>query len=346
MAAVVWAVAVAFASVVISGVSAGGATLASTASVAAVSSIVQLNGVSCVTATTCFAVGEGSTGRPLAPVTTLTERWNGRSWTVIPSPNPTGAKNSHLKAVSCTGAKNCLAVGRSAKTKTSGAALVERWNGTKWSIIATPNPTRTGLGGLSCVTATFCMAVGTQAGDPAGIVTHTLAERWNGAKWSIVPSPNPHVNTIVLDGVSCTSPTNCSAVGYYDVPKLETSDTLVEHWDGKTWKIIASPNAAGGASSLVGVSCPTALSCIAVGEIFEGYWTLRDIRRALGRQDVVADSLSTQRRLPFGVVHESHQLFRRGRARPKPRRTGERSGGPLERQQLVTRSHPGIEQHR
>jgi hypothetical protein len=206
----------------------------------------------------------------LAPVTTLTERWNGHSWTVIPSPNPTGAKNSHLNAVSCTGAKNCLAVGRSAKTKTSGAALVERWNGAKWSIIATPNPTRTGLGGLSCVTATFCMAVGTQAGDPAGIVTHTLAERWNGAKWSIVPSPNPHVNTIVLDGVSCTSPTNCSAIGYYDVPRLETSDTLVEHWDGKTWKIVASPNAAGGASSLLGVSCPTALSCIAVGEIFEG----------------------------------------------------------------------------
>ena len=105
---------------------------------------------------------------------------------------------------------------------------------------------------------------------PVGLVTHTLAERWNGAKWSIVPSPNPHVNTIVFDGVSCTSTSNCSAVGYYDVPKLGTSDTLVEHWDGKTWKIVASPNAAGGASSLVGVSCPSPFSCIAVGGIFEG----------------------------------------------------------------------------
>lgn len=164
-------IAVAIAWPVVAGQPAGGAPLASSTGVAVVSFAVQLNAVSCVTATACFAVGEGSTGRPLAPVTTVTERWNGHSWVVMASPNPSGAKNSHLDVVSCTTTTFCMAVGRSAATKTSQTELVERWNGTKWSIVPTPNSTQSGLGGVSCTTARFCMAVGEQVTRADGNVT-------------------------------------------------------------------------------------------------------------------------------------------------------------------------------
>jgi hypothetical protein len=263
---------VAIASSVVTGPPAGGALLASSARVAAVSSTVQLNGVSCVTATACFAVGEGSSGRALAAVTTLTERWNGHFWTIVPSPNPNGARNSHLDVVSCTSAQNCLAVGASAATGSSRTALVERWNGKIWTIVPAPNPTDTFLEGLSCTTATFCIAVGLQGFNTEGSATHTLAERWNGKRWSIVPSSNPHASVLALDAVSCSSSTDCSAVGDYADPGLPSSSTLVEHWNGKTWKIVASPGDGSGAEffGLVGVSCPSATSCVSVGEIGTG----------------------------------------------------------------------------
>jgi hypothetical protein len=45
---------------------------------------IVLNSVSCVNATTCFAVGATSDN----PSKTLTARWNGKTWTTLPSPNP------------------------------------------------------------------------------------------------------------------------------------------------------------------------------------------------------------------------------------------------------------------
>jgi hypothetical protein len=41
----------------------------------------------------------------------------------------------------------------------------------------------------------------------------TLVESWDGAHWSIVPSPNPP-NSPVLSGVSCVSAVACTAAGF------------------------------------------------------------------------------------------------------------------------------------
>jgi hypothetical protein len=39
----------------------------------------------------------------------------------------------------------------------------------------------------------------------------------------------------------------------------------VEHWDGTSWTIASSPNVDVGNNNLLGVSCVTAQSCVAVG---------------------------------------------------------------------------------
>ena len=67
---------------------------------------------------------------------TLVERWNGTSWSIVTSPNPSGATFAVLSGVSCPSTTSCYAVGESALDKT----LVEHWNGTSWSIVASPNP--------------------------------------------------------------------------------------------------------------------------------------------------------------------------------------------------------------
>ena len=65
------------------------------------------------------------------------------------------------------------------------------------------------------------MAVGT-----GGTVTSSaldlapLAERWTGGKWAVltVPDPAPAGDIAELNSVSCTSATNCMAVGDYMRP--------------------------------------------------------------------------------------------------------------------------------
>ena len=84
--------------------------------------------------------------------------------------------------------------------------------------------------------------------------------------WTSASLHNPAAATnSLLSGVSCPSDASCTAVGAYE----ESSGrffSLAEHWNGATWSI--EPAAAALAtvpSRLLGISCPTAASCYAVG---------------------------------------------------------------------------------
>src|ERR1041385_7234175 len=57
----------------------------------------QLNGVSCVSTTSCTAVGSYET---TTAQVTLVESWNGISWKTVTTPNP-GATYNALNGVSC-----------------------------------------------------------------------------------------------------------------------------------------------------------------------------------------------------------------------------------------------------
>jgi hypothetical protein len=235
-----------------------------------------LNDVSCTSTTNCFAVGsyESSSGTTV----TLVERWDGTTWAIVPSPNPPDATyDSELFDVSCTSTTSCFAVGAYSEIG-SGArlTLVERWDGTSWAIVPSPNPPdvpQSVLTDVSCTSTTSCFAVGWfgHIEGPRDTLIETLVERWDGASWAIVPSPNPGVQETELFGVSCTSTTNCFAVG-------DTGDeqgpfhTLVERWNGTTWAIVPSPSptAIGESSPLYGVSCTSTTSCFAVGYFGSG----------------------------------------------------------------------------
>src|SRR5215472_13462533 len=165
---------------------------------------------------------------------TLAEQWNGHSWRVLRTPNPRGAAVSQLIGVSCTSASACTAVGISDPLSASATTLAERWNGTRWTIQATPNPRQGGggLGGVSCTSASACTAVG--AANPFGASATTLAERWNGTRWSIQSTRNPPQGGGALNGVSCTSASACTAVGAAN-PFGPSATTLAERWNGTRW---------------------------------------------------------------------------------------------------------------
>jgi len=126
---------------------------------------------------------------------------------------------------------------------TSMVPLGERWNGKKWARQPTPNPWfppggNNRLSGVSCASATACMATGYN--DDRGTV---LALRWNGKTWASKTLTQPH-GAGWLYGVSCASARACIAVGAYHElnPSFGPELTLAERWNGKSWAIQTLPS--------------------------------------------------------------------------------------------------------
>ncbi len=105
---------------------------------AACSGCEELAGVAAVSSKDIWAVGghyDSSSGQILS----LIENWNGTSWSVVPSPN-VGSGENDLYSVEATSATNVRAVGgRYYNSKQPFLTLTERWNGTKWSVVKSPN---------------------------------------------------------------------------------------------------------------------------------------------------------------------------------------------------------------
>ena len=214
------------------------------------------------------AVSPSAATGPARASKTLVERWNGTSWSIVASPNPSGATDAALSGVSCPSTSSCYAVGYYSTTSAT-KTLVERWNGTSWSIVASPNPSDSTaeLDGVACPSATSCYAVGSYF-DSAD---KTLVERWNGTSWSIVASPNPSGATdSFLSGVSCPSTTSCYAVGQRPVRRTRHHVGGAMERDELVDRRQPQPGAAQPNSDLGGVACPSATSCFAVGGYFDG----------------------------------------------------------------------------
>jgi len=212
---------------------------------------------------------------------TLVEEWSGSGWTIVPSPDTSSTDSDVLDGVSCVSATFCMAVGAAAPVqwagdlRYSGQTLIEEWDGSSWTIISSPDISSTDgdiLTGVSCVSASFCVAVGTDFG--ASGVTQTLIERWDGAGWGIVTSPDTSsADDDSLNGVSCAATSFCMAVGDYQSLATGGQATLTEKWDGSAWTIVPSPDSSTQPwDSLQGVSCPSTTFCMAVGQsqIFSG----------------------------------------------------------------------------
>src|SRR5205823_4197960 len=88
-----------------------------------------------------------------------------------------------------------------------------------------------------------------------------------GPGWSVVPSSDVNGNDNGLSDVTCVSTVDCWAVGSYTSDAQNFIDqTLIEHFDGQTWSIVASANTDGAETNgLKAVSCVSATDCWAVG---------------------------------------------------------------------------------
>lgn len=228
----------------------------------------SLSAVSCVSASYCVAVGavgpiSGDQTQPLI------ELWNGVSWSEMSAPTSAGLSGS-LQGIACTSTAVCVAVGRAERDNgyygSSWTALVERWNGTDWTTEQTPRlPSRhnASLTAVSCPAAGQCVAVGGVQLGSASANSKPLVERWNGRGWTLQTVPHPAA--ALLQGIACTSPANCLAVGSDVNDQTATAPAVAEHWNGRRWASAHFPTVRDVIGDLTSVSCASPTACVAVG---------------------------------------------------------------------------------
>ena len=209
-----------------------------------------LFGVSCSSTSDCVAVGYtyGSSGNSVATYTT-----NGGSTWSTSTGTPADAS---LTSVSClSGTSTCVAVGgaiyledyfvevSSGDYDFVGDVLATSSNGGETWSGDTNSPTndRNGLSGVSCATASACVAVGPQS----------VIDTEDGAHWVSDVAP-----LSMAQGVSCPSATVCYVTeGSGLIEKTENG--------GASWSSIETPY-----TELGAIDCPTVSTCVALGYVY------------------------------------------------------------------------------
>lgn len=242
----------------------------------------KLLAVSAASANDAWAVGS-TNQTSFATTNPIAAHWDGSSWTIVSTPATTGSAKSILTGVVDFGPGNAWAVGKSR----DGSALIEHWDGSAWSIVpgGTPKPpageTLAGrtLTGISALSASNIWAVGSFS-TVAGTVSnsYTLTEHYDGVRWTVVASPNPAPRSPfngaqqVLKAVTAVAATNIWAVGN----TIDTASgsflpdkSLVLHYDGTTWSVVASPDHPGEEDELLGVAAKSVADVWAVGDFVD-----------------------------------------------------------------------------
>jgi hypothetical protein len=246
---------------------------------------VDLNGVTCLSATSCVAVGDyiDDHDSQVALVETLA----GTTWTATEVSAPSNVITNTLDitnaldGISCTSATACAAYGTYADTSGDFRGWLAVRSGASWTAteaappdadftLDTPNPT---INAVSCFSAGGCVAAGyyinTEGGEPAFVAT--LAS----GSWTFKVAPLPAGGATGgsvfagLTSLACPAGGGCVAVGSYQDGHGE-GHGLIDTLAGSTWTARAAPLPSNPdpddpGDSLVSVACPTTGACTAVG---------------------------------------------------------------------------------
>ena len=111
----------------------------------------------------------------------------------------------------------------------------------------------------------LALAVLLQQGSAAAFTATAQHTQTRCSGWNTVPSPNVGTSTNFLNGVAALSSRNIWTVGSYG--NGNGGLTLVEHWNGTQWNVVASPNVSGSVSDeLLGIAAIAANNIWAVGD--------------------------------------------------------------------------------
>jgi hypothetical protein len=197
-----------------------------------------LSGLTTIASNDAWAVGFGNDPGGFAGHATALH-WNGTKWR-LSDVAPPSAHGSELTAVDAIANDDIWAVGWQ-----DGATLTEHFDGSTWSVVPSPNGDA-GDGSLFAVKAIapndVWAAGSTGSSNGREADEATLLMHWDGSTWTIVDSPNGSNSENVIEGLTAFGTANVWAVGSSYQGVGVDSRTLVERWDGSSWRLVNSPN--------------------------------------------------------------------------------------------------------
>jgi hypothetical protein len=242
------------------------------------------NAVACASWGNCVAVGQYETAAGFEGLINVERA--GVWLRAVRAPLPADAVDSSvttLNAISCTTTTACVAVGQ--YTNASGNQGLIVWEGAgKFNhALTAPLPSKarssfvTQLSGVSCPAWGSCVAVGQYAAGASGrraMVVKQEQGEWSSASTVTLPGDARSGTSSALMAVRCVSTSSCVAVGSYQ-GATRSEGLIVPESQGDWLQGVAAPtppgvDAANASSQLVSVSCATASSCRAVGQLTIG----------------------------------------------------------------------------
>ncbi len=152
-----------------------------------------------------------------------------------------------LRSVAAVSPRQAWAVGSRPDAAGFPVTLAERWNGTGWAAVPTPDRTAAPppvpadvLYAVTAVPGSGVWAVG-GAGEMSGQMADGLAEHWNGSRWMAVSIPRLSAGG-QLEGVAAVSAGEVWAVGAGGVSSAGGDEVAYAlRWDGVRWSSVPVP---------------------------------------------------------------------------------------------------------
>lgn len=263
--------------------------------------ITALVGITCVTSSDCWAVGNRFKTASSHSGPALIEHYDGHGWNAVAAAPAQAGTLDQLSGVSCLSATNCWAVGQ--RSGLFNGNLLEHSGAHGWTAVATP-ASQGALGAVACEpSVSQCWAVGSTS-SPARVITLHLV---NGSWHEVAAAPTAALSYAQASGVACATPDDCLLVGFA-TPVHGLGFAVAERWDGGSWKRVAVPGQLSAGGSLAGVTCRPGHSpsvCWAVGQTAASGSGLRPIRPLVERWNGSAFTLISS---PKGGVGDYPEL--------------------------------------
>lgn len=193
--------------------------------------------------------------QPFTLAQEVVQHFDGKQWNVVKDVDLVGkifkgrpVKFEELTSVVAVSASDVWAAGWIG-TDFTIVPFVERFDGKKWSLVANIlDGAGSGfLQGISVISDHDVWAVSVIPQN--GTTGQAEAFHFDGRKWRQVNVPQVR-GLSRFNAVTTLASNDVWAVGYSQNAMGENDETLTQHWNGKKWSVVASPNPRGHASFL------------------------------------------------------------------------------------------------
>lgn len=182
------------------------------------------------------------------------------------------ARGSALNAIAARSATDIWAVGSYDNAAVDDAFLdpfALHFDGTAWKAVFPAGGTRFNderLLGVAAIAANDVWAVGARKRTGFKSPVTPLALHFDGSKWVEIATPALGASRAWLTAVTSVASNDIWAVGTANSSGSTALLPLVEHWDGVSWKVVASPTPTPTSSSaLLGAAATSPTNVWAVG---------------------------------------------------------------------------------